>query len=203
MNHLKSLLVAAVAMGPTLAAADTLVFRCHAPHLVRFAGPATPDPGGIAPTELRFTVFTFDNADPQNEAVIERMTWRDADGVVRHDSGPKIGVPHPLSLGRDITTVPPGGSFSTSTNTLGSPPWFANHPSFAPSPPSAEGVFLTSGSLTVEVYKRGRPGLFVVHAKEADRGRVVDPVTGVATLTDERSSQVGTCFPIPDRERDD
>lgn len=202
MNHLKSLLVVALAVTPTLAAAESQTFRCNAPHFVRITGPTTPDPGGIGPTETHFTVVTFNNADLEHEAIIERLTWRDADGVVRHDSGPKIGIPHPPSVGgRDITTVPPGGSFATSTNALGgSPPWGPNHPFFAPPPPSGEGLFLASGTLTVEVFKRGGPRLFVVHAKETARARTVNPVTGIAALAEERSSQSGTCFRIPDRD---
>lgn len=198
MNHLKSLFVVALVVSPALAAAETQTFRCNAPHFVRITGPAIPDPGGTAPTETHFTVVTFNNADLEHEAIIERLTWRDADGVVRHDSGPKIGIPHPPTVGgRDITTVPPGGSIATSTNALG---WGPNHPPFAPPPPSGEGLFLASGTMTVEVFKRGRPKLFVVHAKETARTRTVDPTTGIAALAEERSSQKGTCFRIPDRD---
>jgi len=194
MKHLKSLIVIALGMAPALAAAQTQVFRCSAPHNVRITGPAVPGTG--APTELRFTLVTFSNADPEHDAVIERLTWRDADGVVQHDSGPKIGVPHPPSVGgRDITTVPPGGSFVTSTNALG---WGPNHPPFAPQPPSGEGLFLTSGTLTVEVFKRGRPSLFVVRAKETTRERIVDPVSGIASLGEERSALSGNCVRIGD-----
>ena len=194
MKYLKGLIVIALAIAPTLAAAQTQVFRCSAPHNVRITGPTVPGIG--APTELRFTLVTFSNADSEHEAVIERLTWRDADGVVRHDSGPKIGVPHPPTVGnRDITTVPPGGSVVTSTNALG---WGPNHPPFAPQPPSGEGLFLTSGTMTVEVFKRGRPSLFVVRAKETVRERIVDPISGMASLGEERSALSGNCVRIGD-----
>jgi hypothetical protein len=194
MKHVNSLIAVALAIVPALAAAQTQVFRCSAPHSVRITGPDVPGVG--TPTELRFTLVTFSNADPEHEAVIERLTWRDADGVVRHDSGPKIGVPHPPSTGgRDITTVPPGGSFITSTNALG---WGPNHPPFAPQPPAGEGLFLTSGTMTVEVFKRGRPRLFVVEAKETARARIIDPVSGIASLGEERSAVSGNCVRIGD-----
>ena len=195
MNHLNSLIVVALGMAPALAAADTVTFRCHAPHYVRYTGPVT---GGapLPPAELRLTVITFSNADLEHSAVIERMTWRDADGVVRHDSGPKIGVPHPLTLGRDITKVPPGGAFNTSTTSLGSPPWFLSHPSFAVGLPPLESLFVTNGTLTVEIFTRGNPRLVMVHARETSRGLTPDQLG----MTDERSSQSTKCFRIRDRD---
>lgn len=202
MKHLKSLIAIAVGLAPALASADNLKFRCGAPHFIRIAGLATPESGGVAPTELRLTVITFSNADLQNAATIERMTWRDADGVVRHDSGPKIRVPHPFTLGRDITRVPPGGSYNTSTTSLGSPPWFLNHPSFAPPPSELEGLFVTNGSLTVEVSTRGPARLFTVYARETDRALVFDQMNNRISMGEERTSQSTSCVRISDRDDD-
>jgi hypothetical protein len=197
MRPSKSLIVASLLLLPSLAIAETQVFRCHAPHFVRNAGPAGPDPGGMGPTELRFTVIYFDNRDLEHPAVIERLTVRDARGVVRHDSGPKTSTPHPLVLGQDITTVPPGATFGFGTTSL----WGFNHPPFAAPSTSGLGLFLADGlSMTVEVSKAGKPRLLLVHGRQSDRARITDPPTVPVSLGEERSSQMTRCARIRDRD---
>jgi hypothetical protein len=193
MTPLKSLIVAGVLLLPAVAIADTTIFRCHAPHQVRALGPS----GGATtpPTELRITVFFFTNGDLEHAAVIRRLTWRDAFGVVRHDSGPNspTATPHPLVFGVNITTVPPGGTFVFATTTL----WGLNDPPFVP--PTPAGTFLSNGSMTVEVSSEN-PRLFVVHARETVRQRITDPVTAPVSFGEERSSQLARCFRIRDRD---
>jgi hypothetical protein len=195
MRPLKNLIVAGVLLLlPAVAFADTIVFRCHAPHFIRaiFTTPANPEPN-----ELRITIVHFNNADLQHEAVIQRLTIRDAFGTVRHESGPAVGVPHPLNLGiQDITTVPPGGMFALATSDL----WASSLPPFAVQPPLtlAQQFFLLGGlTMTVEVSKRGNPRLFAVHAAERVRQ---PPLAGGALVAGaERSARSSTCFRIRDR----
>jgi hypothetical protein len=189
------LIAAGVLLLPAVAFADTLTFRCHAPHQVRDLGPAGP---GLPPppTELRFTVFFFANGDLEHGAVIKRLTWRDGFGTVRHDSGPNspTAMPHPLVFGVNITTVPPGGNFIFATTTL----WGLAQPPFAPPPSVGSGTFLTAGSMTVEVATEN-PRLFVVNARETVRARRTDPPEVPVSFGEERSSQVARCFRIRDR----
>jgi|SRR3990172_1824407 len=193
MRPLKSLIVAGVLLLPAVAFADTVIFRCHAPHVVRGLGPSVP--ATTSPTELRFTLLFFSNGDLENAAVIRRLTWRDAFGTVRHDSGPNspTGTPHPLVFGVNITTVPPGGNFAFATTTL----WGLAHPPFAPPPASGLGIFLPAGSMTVEVSTE-KPRHFLVHARETVRQRITDPVTAPVSFGEERSSQVARCFRVRD-----
>ena len=86
--------------------------RCGSIHTVR-----SNNAGGL---ELFTGTVTFRNFDLQEALVIERLTFRNVFGTVIHDSGPAIGVPHPLNVdfvpALDITVVPPGASYYLSTN---------------------------------------------------------------------------------------
>lgn len=203
MKHLKSLMIIALAMAPTLATADTLVFRCYASHFVRTTGSAGPDPmSGPASTELRNTVIFFNNGDPEHRASVERLTVRDGDGSVRYDSGPKTQNPHDarISLGRDITNIPPGATFAFSTIGL----WGWSDPDFVTSLPNPIDRLALAGalSITVEVFKRGAAGNFVVHARENSRPLVsVGPPPGTQTfLGPEGAANMARCFRIRDRD---
>ena len=151
--------------------------RCYVAHFVRAGG-----------SEMRFTVLTFNNGDLHNAAVIQRLTFRDADGNVLHDSGPKIGVPHPLTRApippRDITTVPPGGSYGFSTSDL----WGFN------TIPGYEAKGLEAITVQVEVSKEGKRSLFAVHSREIARDRFLTP-TG-PTVGAERAANHAPCFPV-------
>ena len=203
MKHLKSLVVVALAMAPTLATADTLIFRCYAAHFVRATGPAIPNPGGIAPTELRSTVIFLNNGDLQYRASVERVTVRDGDGTVVFDSGPKTPNPYPptLSLGKDLTNIPPGATFSLGTVNLwgfGDPPFVLGIPNYV------DRLALTGGlSITVEVFKRGIARNFVVHGRENTRQIVnSDPSMPGAQvfLGPESAANMVRCFRIRDRD---
>jgi hypothetical protein len=149
--------------------------RCYGTHFVRNNN-----------SELHFTTLFFQNADPSNTAVVERITIRDDIGTIIHDSGPRIGKPHPPALGPipplDITNVPPGGTFGWSTTDVFG---FATIPSQA-------GKGLRSLSMTAEISKQGDPKLVTVHARQIVRGLV-----NLAVLAEERSNNSSTCFSVP------
>lgn len=175
MKAWKALLLAAPLLLPAVtAAAETSVTRCYGTHFVRVNG-----------GELRFTVFAFNNGDLANGAVIQRLTFFDANGNVLHDSGPKVGVPHPLNRAvnppRDITMVPPGAIYAFSTTDI----WGVNPI------PEAPGTDLLS--VRVEVAKAENPALLVVHGREQARDRVLLP-NGFFTIGAERSANLATCF---------
>lgn len=203
MTPLKNLIVAGLALLPSLAIAETQIIRCHASHVVRFSAPPA-GPGIPQPSELRLTVLFFSNGDLEHPAVIERLTVRNAFGAVLHDSGPKIGIPHPLNnvdgpvppAAKDITTVPPGGSFAIATTHTGTPAW-----GIGPIP--GETTFSASGlSMTVEVSKRGKPRLFAVSGRETTRERVFNPVTNTLFLGGDISSNAIRCFRVRDGDDD-
>jgi hypothetical protein len=111
-------------------------------------------------------------------------------GNILHDSGPKIGIPHPLSVGPipplDITNVPPGGTFGLSTFDI----WGGNNA-------TGLGAGLRSISLTAEVSKAGDPKLLTVHARQIARQRLGVNPDGAVVLGEERSNNDSTCFPVP------
>ena len=157
--------------------APTGTTRCYGVHFVRNGG-----------DEVQFSVLFFNNGDLQHWAVIDRITVRDDLGNLLHDSGPKIGIPHPLANAPipplDITNVPPGGTFGLSTSDL----WgFNNIPQLA--------AGTRSLSMTAEVTKDGDPKLFTVHSRQIVRQRVIGP-TG-PTIVTERSNTDSTCFSVP------
>jgi len=155
--------------------------RCYGTHFVR----------SINGNELHFTTIFINNGDLQNPAVVDRITIRDDFGTILHDSGPKIGIPHPPALAPipplDITTVPPGGTFGWSSTDIWS---FNNAPQFV-------GRGLRSISLTAEVSKAGDPKLVTVHARQIVRQRLVDATGNGVALGDERSNNSSTCFEVP------
>jgi hypothetical protein len=182
MKALKVWSLATLFLLPALGFANTDTTRCYAAHFVRGAPPGD---------EMRFTVIFFNNGD-RDPAVVERFTVRDDEGNIIHDSGPKIGVPHPLANGpvppQDITTVPPGGVFSLSTTDI----WgFNNIPQY-------QGRGLRSISVTVEMATSGDRKQVVVHAREIARQRFFLPTppfagTGVGA---ERAANDTACFPV-------
>ncbi len=80
--------------------AETGTTRCTVAHFVRDRG-----------TQLRTTDIIFNNGDPRNAATIDRLLIHNAFGETVHDSGPAVGVAHPLNTSFDppidVTTVPP------------------------------------------------------------------------------------------------
>ncbi len=142
---------------PTAVSAATGAVRCTLHHFVRNSG-----------TEFRGSGFVFNNADLNNEVTLERLTIRDLFGDVVHDSGPAIGVPHPLvsdlDPDLDITVVPPGATFFITTRNI-----FTVNP--LPGPDGNQRGFTMSG--VVEFSKAGNPDLFLVHAIPRTRERVL------------------------------
>jgi hypothetical protein len=149
--------------------------RCYAAHFIRSGN------------EMRFTIFTFNNGDLQNPATLERITFRDPHGAVLSDTGPKVGRPHPLAMAqfppRDITVVPPGGTYALSTSDL----W-----AFGPIP-QVPGTDLIS--VQVEVSKAGKRSLFLVSAREVARDRIQTGPTSF-TVGAERAANSAPCFPV-------
>jgi hypothetical protein len=182
MKPLQGLIAAGALLVPLIGLArgdGNETTRCSAAHFVRFVP-------SINVNELRQAVIHFSNGDLENPVVIERLTVRNAAGAVIHDSGPKIGVPHPLNTAfappLDITTVPPGA-----TNSLGTFHLFGNG--------DVPGGFAAGAALaiTVEVSKPGKRRLFVVHTRESVRERILTPIL---TLGAERSANAAHCFRV-------
>lgn len=153
---------------------------CSGAHFVRAGG-----------TELRSTGIVFRNADVANAVTIERLTIRSAYGQVIHDSGPAIGVPHPvnpdfsvdLAGGLDITVVPPGANYFLGTTHI----WGVNN-----IPGGLSQGFLLA--VTVEASKAGRPELFAVETRVRSRELVAGPAGLVERA--ERSSDSGSCTSV-------
>lgn len=183
MKWLKRLSIVGLLLIPALAAAKSEVTRCSAAHFLRANG-----------TEMQFTVLAFNNGDLVNPAVIERITIRDFDGSVIHDSGPDVGVPHPFSIAfpppLDITNVPSGAIYTLSTTDI-----------WGLSPVPGGGGNLRNGttlSVTVKVSKNGKRDLFTVHGRHLARDRNIN--AGVASLGAERSANGLNCVRVSDAE---
>lgn len=71
-------------------------------------------------SEIVTTSIGLRNLGSGVSVTVSRITVRDFFGNVVHDSGPAIGVPHPLNTDivppQDITVVPPGASYYLATN---------------------------------------------------------------------------------------
>lgn len=178
MKLLHRTVLACLLLLPTLGFANTQTTRCEAAHIVR--------PGA---NEIRFTVIFFNNGD-RYPAVVERFTVRDDAGNIIHDSGPKIGVPHPLSRApippQDITTVPPYGTFTLSTLDLYE---FNDVPQYV-------GRGNRALSVTVDMATPGNPKGVVVHTRQFARERLVNPTTGMVVLGAERALTQTACFRV-------
>ena len=71
--------------------------------------------------QIKFQFLGFTNHDLENPATIERITFRDSDGVVLYDQGPNADFPFgaPPSFGDlNVTPVPPGGHRVVNTITI-------------------------------------------------------------------------------------
>jgi len=191
MRRVMTLLLAALLFVSTAAWAEeeeaihVRRVRCGISHFVRNNG-----------TEIRSAVVIFNNGDLVNPTTIERITIFDLFGNVVHDSGPAIGVPHPLNTDFtppvDITVVPPGAVFYLSTNLIvtGGIAWDANPIPF----PNGNDRGQAMG-VVVQFSKEGDPKLFQVHGRARSRQRVqISP--GFVTQGTELSSNLLFCFRI-------
>jgi len=155
-------------------AAATERRNCRAQHLVRFDG-----------TELIYTTISLRNANAAHDVTIERLTFRDFFGVVVHDSGPAIGVPHPLNSDiappHDITVVPRGASFYLRTQHI----WGRD-----PIPGGDQrGYNMTA---VIEFSTKGNPALFFTSMNGVTRER--DPETMAEGA--QRSSYSESCVDV-------
>ena len=185
MRRAMGLFLAGVLLVPGAVWAHTERVRCGIPHFTRFGG-----------AEIRSGVVVFNNGDLENPATIGRLTILDFFGNVVHDSGPVIGVPHPLNMDFaspvDITVVPPGATFYLSTNHI----WDTNPIPFDPANPTLNGNERGQAmSVVVEVSKEGKPGLFQVQGRNRSRQRL-QPSPGVFTQGGELASNIIQCFPV-------
>lgn len=186
MRRVMMLLLAGLLFVPTVAWAETEIetrtVRCGISHFVRNGG-----------AEIRQAVVVFNNGDLVNPTTIDRITIFDFFGNVVHDSGPAIGVPHPLNTDFatpvDITVVPPGASFYLSTPHIvtGGIAWDAN------SIPVLNGNERGQNmAVVVQFSKEGASRLFQVHGRSRSRQRVAGQSFG----TTELSSNVLFCFRV-------
>ncbi len=166
-------------LAPVIAQAAEVNTRCAVAHFIRAGG-----------GELRSSGLNFNNGDREHAATIERLTITDHLGQVLHDSGPAIGVAHPLNTDYnpplDITMVPPGATFYLVTTQI----WGAG--SVQPGPP--ERGF--SMSAEVLVSKEGKRELFNVSANQRTRLRLIDPATGFVRQGNEISRSPTSCFEV-------
>lgn len=133
----------------SVAAGGTVV--CGGVHFVRAAG-----------TEARSTVINLRNLNLVTEATVERITVRNTNGQVVHDSGPAAGTQHPantdFSSPLDITHVPPGASYYLATTHL----WQSDQLPLDPQMGQSLGI-------TVQFSTVDNPALFVVEANSRTR----------------------------------
>lgn len=162
--------------------ADEGKVRCGIAHSIRNAG-----------AELRSASTNFNNGDLVNSVTIERLTIYDFFGAVVHDSGPAIGVLHPLNTDTtpptDITVVPPGANYYIRTNHI-----WGNNPIGLSASGNDQGQ---SMAIVVEFSKSGKRDLFNVNARPRTRQRILSPTPGVGFVEGaETSSDRVTCFDV-------
>ncbi len=155
MNRPILLLLASLLSVSTADAAQTTKVGCGAIHALRNSD-----------SEILTGTISVRNIDLANAVTIERLTYRNFFGDVVHDSGPAIGVPHPLNADftppQDITVVPPGATYYLSTNHI-----WENNPIPGPAGNAQGGAM----SVVVEFSKDGSRDLVVVGSGLRDRQR--------------------------------
>lgn len=139
MKRIVVILIAGLLLAPTAAWAGTGKVSCVSIHIF---------PNNAA--QIRSAFFGFSNHDLENPATIERITFRDRNGVVLYDQGPNAAFPvgTPSFGALNVTPVPPGGARGVGTITL-----------FGDDPPG-QGPLMAD----VEWSKEGDEDLFVVRS---------------------------------------
>jgi hypothetical protein len=176
---LQTVLACAIA-APAVAASDVTLY-CGLSHFVRIGG-----------TEQASAALVFHNADLKNAVTIKRLTFRNVFGAVVHDSGPAVGIAHPLNTdfaaALDVTVVPPGANYYLRTNHI----WGNN-----PLPLAAGGnEGGQSMSVTVTVAKEGERRLFQLVVAPRIRERTFNGNSFVEGI--EHSRSVSQCTRIDD-----
>ena len=152
----------------------TKVTRCAIAHFFRNVG-----------AEMVFTIIEFNNGDLTGTVRIDRITIRNSFGDVVWDSGPAIGVSHPLNTDYtpplDITSVPNGATYYLPTTAI----WglFAVNT-------NQEGFHM---SVTVQWSTLGSTSKFKIMAERTARVRI-DNGNGTFSQRGETSRKNGQCF---------
>lgn len=173
-------LLAALALSAGAAQAATQTFACGMYHFVRNQN-----------TEMITSAFTVRNHDAKFPATLMRVTIRNIDGQIVHDSGPAIGIPHPLSFefpnahpnGRDTALVPPLGTTYLRTNQI-----WGNAPLPSEVGGAEMGQLMTAW---IVVSKAGPPHALAVTASQRVRTLSATPTGG--RETDTRDSTATEC----------
>ena len=177
MQRLFLLFLVGLFLVPSVANAATGRFMCTSAHFVRFGG-----------TELRETIYTFLNGSKTQPATIERLTIRNAFGSVVHDSGPAIGVPHPLNTDfdpdEDITVIAPLTAFYFKSSHI----WGL----FSIPGGNRQGFVMSS---VVEISTEGKMDLFRVLTQRRVRERITNP-DGSVRQGEERTNARTYCYRI-------
>lgn len=179
MKRIAAIACISIAALPLTSFAGAEGVVCPFSHFVRAGG-----------TEMRTSTLGFRNTDLVNPATIERITIRNTFGQIVHDSGPAIGVPHPVSAvlgGLDITTVQPGAAPFLLSNDF----WGLDN---VPGPTGPNQGF--NMSVTVEISKKGKAELLVVGSRQRSRDRFVDPDNNAVFEGAERSSNSVACVSV-------
>src|SRR5262245_14334825 len=151
---------------------------CAGAHYIR----STNDGG----QEIALASIVVRNLNTTDSVTIQRLTIRDLFGNVVHDSGPDIGVPHPLTHAivppLDITTVPPGAVYFGQTIDI----WGLD------SIPAGNqnGVGL---SAIVKFSTPGRADLVDVTDSRIVRRRLISPTTGAPVQGEELTRLARAC----------
>jgi hypothetical protein len=186
INRLALLPLMALGAIPLAATAVTQVFHCGMNHYVRSGG-----------TELVSSSIGVRNADLTHPATILRLTIRDGEGNVIHDSGPATANPLPLNTdfastypsGKNITIVPPGGAVYLRSNHL----WGNNGlPTGAPG--NETGQMLNA---TLVVTKEGFRNALSVNSSQRMRSRTAGTTPGSFVETDTRATSSQACESFP------
>lgn len=108
------------------------------------------------------------NTDLTTSYTIDQLTIRNLFGDVVHDSGPAIGVPHPLNTDivppLNITVVPPGATYYLLTNHL-----WGNNP--VPGPAGGPQGNAMTAVVEFSANGNGNPSALLVSATRRERER--------------------------------
>lgn len=177
--------VVGLGLAAGLSYAATQSFECGLNHYVRSGG-----------AELVTGTISVRNSDHIYPATILRLTVRDGDGNLAHESGPGTTTPLPLNTdfpvahpgGKDITRVPPGGAVYLRSNHI-----WGN--SGLPSGAAGNEIGQLM-SATIVVDKEGPKKALSVNATQRMRTRT-SSAGGSFVEADTRATSTVACEPLP------